>query len=269
MEKVRKVCGQAVCGNVDFVDLGDNGDLSELFCSRRIDIIIHTATEYGRNGMMPSAVLGSNLIFPLTLIEQGIRHGLELFVNTDSYFNKPNQSYTTLLDYSLSKKSLNLWLEYLSARCKVVNLRLEHLYGDYDSPGKFCESVIRSIALKRENSIDLTYGEQKRDFVFVDDVCGAYMTVLENYENYFFSYLTCDVGTGTAIPVKDFVSYVKDYSESSTELRFGAIPYRDDEMMISAADTQFLRNWGFLARIDYKKGIAKIIDRYRKEGCLA
>ena len=267
MAKILKVCPDAR-EKALFFELDGEDSIARLFGEHKIDIIIHTATEYGRGGMMPSAVLGSNLIFPLTLIEQGLRQGLELFINTDSYFNKPNQSYTTLLDYSLSKKSLNLWLEYLSARCKVVNLRLEHLYGDYDSPGKFCESVIRSVAIRKEKSVSLTSGEQKRDFVFVDDVCGAYMAVLRNYGGYYFSYLTCDVGTGTAVPLRDFVSYVKECSGSPTELRFGDIPYRDDEMMISVADTQFLRNWGFEAKTSYRQGIEKIIGRYTKEGCL-
>ena len=262
MERMQKVCPLTGKERVVFFDLTDAGSIARLFGLHRIDVIIHTATEYGRDGMMPSAILESNLIFPLTLFECGCKAGVELFINTDSYFNKPNQSYATLLDYSLSKKSLNLWLEYLSARCRVVNLRLEHLYGDFDSPRKFCESVIQAVAIEQRPYIDLTFGEQKRDFVFVEDVCAAYMAVLEHYERFYFSYIQCDVGTGTAVPLKDFVAYVKQYSRSTTDLRFGKLPYRDDEMMISVADTQFLRNWGFMAHTSYRDGIEKVIDCY-------
>lgn len=116
-------------GLVRFVDIDKLSNLTSLFEDNNIKIIIHTATDYGRNEALPSRILESNLIFPLSLLEQGCKFGLDLFINTDSYFNKPNQTYRTLLDYSLSKKSLNLWLEYLAQKCKIINLRLEHLYG--------------------------------------------------------------------------------------------------------------------------------------------
>ena len=263
MERIEKVCHFTQNENVSFFEIGDANSVKALFEKYKIDVIIHTATAYGKDKSMPSEILGANLIFPLTLIEQGIKAGVSLFINTDSYFNKPNKSYATLLDYSLSKKSLNLWLEHLSAKCKVVNLRLEHLYGEFDNANKFCESIIQSVAVRKEKSIDLTFGEQKRDFVFVDDVCAAYLAVLENYEKYFFRHIQCDVGTGVATPIKDFVNLVKTCSGSGSELRFGAIPYRDDEMMISVADTDFLKNWGFEAKISCRQGIQKIIDCYR------
>lgn len=251
---------------VVYFTLEDANSVKNLFAAFKIDIIIHTATEYGRNESGSAGILNTNLILPITLLEEGIKNGAQLFINTDTYFNKPNLSYATLLDYSLSKKCLNLWLEYFSNRIKIVNLRLEHLYGDFDNSSKFCEHVIRSVAIKKEMKIKLTSGEQKRDFVYVDDVCSAYLTVLKKYDKYFFRYIQCDVGTGEAIPIKNFVKYVKEYSNSGTELRFGAIPYRDDEIMLSVADTNFLRNWGFKAKVSFQNGIEKIINIYGNKG---
>ena len=247
---------------VSFVDIDKIENVSKIFSENNITVIIHTATDYGRNEAKPSRILESNLIFPLTLIEEGCKHGLKLFINTDSYFNKPNQTYKTLLDYSLSKKSLNIWLEYLSERCKVVNLRLEHLYGGFDSTSKFCEHIFQSIVVSQVDEISLTGGEQKRDFVFVDDVCRAYITVLDNYEKYFFGFLTFDVGTGESVSIKSFVNYVKEYSHSKTLLGFGQLKYRDDEIMSSVADTTSLLNWGFKTDISYQQGIEKIVDLY-------
>ena len=196
-------------GLVRFVDIDRLSNLKSLFEDNDIKIIIHTATDYGRNEALPSRILESNLIFPLSLLEQGCKFGLDLFINTDSYFNKPNQTYRTLLDYSLSKKSLNLWLEYLAQKCKIVNLRLEHLYGGGDSDSKFCEHIFQSVVIRQTASLELTGGEQRRDFVFVDDVCEAYITVLENYNNYFFNYLTFDVGTGSAVSIRKFVQFTR------------------------------------------------------------
>ena len=83
----------------------DNSDPSEIFHKVNIDAIIHTATEYGRNDQPVYKILEANLILPIRLAELGIRHGTELFINSDSYFNKNNYSYTHLLNYSLSKKN--------------------------------------------------------------------------------------------------------------------------------------------------------------------
>lgn len=252
-------------GLVRFVDIDRLSNLTSLFEDNNIKIIIHTATDYGRNEALPSRILESNLIFPLSLLEQGCKFGLDLFINTDSYFNKPNQTYRTLLDYSLSKKSLNLWLEYLAQKCKIINLRLEHLYGGGDSNSKFCEHIFQKVAVCQNASLELTGGEQKRDFVYIDDVCKAYITVLENYAKYFFSYLTFDVGTGAAVSIRKFVECVKEFSGSNTKLDFGSLPYRDDEIMISKADITSLLNWGFKAETSYKQGIEQVLKLYMKQ----
>lgn len=263
-KKIENVCENSVFQNknVSFIDFSDDFDIKQFFRENKISIMIHAATNYGRNEN-PSSVLKSNLIFPITLIEEAVKNGLELFINTDSYFNKPNQSYKNLLDYSLSKKSFNLWLEYYSSKVKIVNLRLEHIFGDFDNDNKFCESIIQQIAVKKKNSINLTNGEQKRDFVFVDDVCNAYIQILKNYKKFFFNYLLFDVGTGVATSIRDFVSYVKEISKSDTELLFGTLPYREDEIMISYADVLPLYNWGFKSKFSWKEGVEKIIKIYR------
>lgn len=196
------------------------------FAVSSVDVIIHCATYYGRGSESSiTKVLESNLMFPLSLLEEAINHGLKLFINTDSYFNKPNQTYRTLLDYSLSKKTLNIWLEYLANKVKVANLRLEHIFGENDGSSKFVESMIQKIAVKRVDSIELTYGQQKRDFIYIDDVCDAYLTILENYHKFAFRYLTFEVGTGQKCSIRKFVEKIKEISGSKTKLEFGKLPF--------------------------------------------
>ena len=96
----------------------------------------------------------------------------------------------------------------------------------------------------------------------MDDVCRAYLTVLRNYKKHVFHHLTFDVGTGTAVSVRNFVEYVKEYSGSNTKLEFGSLPYREDEIMISCADTTSLLDWGFKATTSYRQGIERVVDIY-------
>ncbi|MBO6218734.1 MAG: NAD-dependent epimerase/dehydratase family protein [Treponema sp.] len=249
------------------LDIVNENYYKDFFASHTIDIIIHCATYYGREASVSiTKVLETNLMFPLSLIEEAVKHGLKLFINTDSYFNKPNQTYKTLLDYSLSKKTLNLWLEYIATKVKVANLRLEHIYGENDSPTKFVEAMIRKIAFKKEDSIALTYGQQLRDFIYIDDVCDAYIAVLNNYKKYSFHYLTFEVGTGKTCSIRKFVETIKKISDSSSKLEFGKLPYREDEIMSSYADTCFLQNLGWHPKTTIEQGIEKIIQHYRSNG---
>lgn len=243
----------------------DQSNVEEIFKENQIDHVIHTAVEYGRGETTSYDILNSNLMFPISLIEAAIKYKAKSFINTDSYFNKENMAYSYLLNYSLSKKSFNLWLQYFSKQIKVINVVLEHIYGPYDNPRKFVETAIRSIAVDGVDKFDTTYGHQKRDFIFVDDVVSAYLVLLETANKEDFLIREYSLGTGEAVSLREFLEQIKSYSQSSTELRFGAIPYRDDEIMSSKAENIELRNLGWQPEFNYKKGISKICDLY-KEG---
>ncbi|MFN8790906.1 MAG: NAD-dependent epimerase/dehydratase family protein [Bdellovibrionales bacterium] len=240
----------------------DRVTIEELFQKHEIKAIIHTATEYGRHNPSPSKILETNLILPIKLIEVGLKHGLEVFLNTDSYFNKENFSYTNLLDYSLSKKSLNIWLRYFSKRVKVVNLVLEHIFGENDSPDKFAENMIQKIALQKVPSVDLTFGHQRRDFIYVEDAVEAYFVALKYAFENKFRFKTFEVGTGRSLQIARFVEILKTVSGSPTELQFGKIPYRSDEIMDSCADISELENLGWSPKYTVEAALAKVLSVY-------
>lgn len=248
--------------NITFINVDDkNFSYDTLFSNEKIELIIHTATQYGRKGCYIPDLLQTNLIFPLELLEYAIKYGVKLFINTDTYFNKPSRTYQTLLDYSLSKKSLNLWLDYLSSRIQIINMRLEHIYGADDNDDKFVKNMLNRIAVRMEKSIDLTYGEQKRDFIYIDDVCNAYLAVIKNYQNVSFNYMTLDVGTGEAVSIFEFLSEMKRLSNSSSHLNFGALKYRDDEIMISKANISLIKNFNYIYNGGgYKTDLVKLLS---------
>lgn len=243
------------------VDL-DLVDPASLFTDYAIDTIVHTATQYGRQGTPIYSILEANLILPLRLAELGIKNGVRCFINTDSYFNKNNSSYSNLLDYSLSKKSLLTWLQKLSSQLKIINVVLEHIYGPHDSESKFVESLIRQIGVRRVDRVALTHGHQKRDFVFLDDVVDAYVTLIEHGRTHDFRFKDFEVGTGSSTQIRDFAIAVKTLSGSNTELGFGDIDYRSDEIMNSAADISQLKELGWRPSTSIEDGVASILAAY-------
>lgn len=254
---------------VTFIDVETPActNLDEIFSSYNICAVIHCATDYGRNKTSCMSVIDSNIIFPIRLLESAIKFNVDLFINTDSYFNKPNFTYNYLQNYSLSKKSLNLWLRYFSNKIKIANCILEHMYGELDSINKFTSFLISEIAIKNSPSIDLTYGDQKRDFIYIQDVVSAYKVILDFCLNNKIKYRDFEIGTGISTSVKEFASTVKQKAKSNTMINFGVIPYREDEIFISVAENSSLLNLGWQPKYNIKEGIEKYINYEKIINC--
>lgn len=239
----------------------DDTQLDVRFQEGNIEGVIHCATEYGRGRMPIANVLRTNLIFPIHLLDLCVKYGTRVFINTDSFFNKEKFEYPYLLDYSLSKKSLLMWLPYYAKSLRVANMTLEHIYGPRDGKDKFVTHMLEEIAIRQASEVRLSLGHQLRDFVYVDDVVEAYLLVYgylrDNGACRVYEY---NVGTGNSITVRRFVETIKQLSKSSSELLFGALPYREKEIMESRADVKQLKALGWMPRYDVTKGLATIME---------
>ena len=240
-----------------WVDISQ-GSLADLFATSSFDIIIHCATDYGRNSVALSDIVESNLLLPVKLLDLGLSHGLSAFINTDTMLDKRVSSYT------LSKRQFREWLENVSDRIAGVNVVLEHFYGAGDDPSKFVTRVIRDL-LAEVPSIALTRGQQKRDFIYIDDVVEAFICILARVASANPSCEEYQVGTGNSIPLREFVSAARDLSGSSlTQLDFGALPYRPNEPMDVRVELGPLLSLGWKPRWSLREGLAATIEKERQ-----
>ena len=243
----------------DFKSYDVDSESFELaFENNIINCIIHTACNYGRRGDSPHRVLETNLMFGLRVLEAGIKHKVETFINTDSFLPKHINSY------SLSKNHFFDWLQFNSKNLRIINLKLENFYGPEDDETKFVGWLLSQFN-KRVDEIQLTSGNQKRDFIYIQDVVSAYLTVLSKVES-LPNIIDFQVGTGTSIKVKDFVlklkkTYEDFYGSISSKLIFGAIPYREGELMDIKVDNYRLKDLGWHPEINLHKGLELTIKR--------
>ena len=247
--------------NIFFYDI-DKIEPDEIFQNSNIEIIIHVATEYGRNNESTHDILLANVILPVRLIESGIKYGVRSFLNTDSYFNKENYRYSNLLNYSLSKRSLMTWLMQFSSKIQIINASLEHVYGPEDSGSKFVEMLFREISIKKVDRLGLTHGHQRRDFIHVDDVVEAYVYLIEYAQNHSFSFKNFEIGSGECMEIRELALKIKNASKSNTTLGFGDITYRSDEIMQSKADIKQMAELGWRHQISVDAGVSKILELY-------
>lgn len=250
---------ESIVSDIVFFDI-EGLDFDQLFCDcGKIDAIIHTATCYGRNNESVSEIFTANTEFPLRLLDAGNRAGVGIFLNTDTILDK----YLNL--YALSKNQLLQWGKFFSMHEKIRfgNIRLEHFYGLNDDPTKFTAYVINS-CLWNVPELKLTKGEQKRDFIYIDDVISAYVVLLEKIDSFSSSFFELDVGTGQSVSIREFVETVHRLTASKTHLDFGALPYRKGEVMQSEADISVLAALGWHCHYDIETGLKQIIDQERK-----
>lgn len=233
----------------------DQVAIEEAFKAEKVDAVIHAACSYGRHGQPAHEVVETNLLFALKVLDAATFFNTNIFFNTDTLLPK------YLNAYSLSKKHFAEWLKQRSETIKVVNLKLEHMYGPKDDQTKFVPWIIKQLE-QGVSRIPLTEGVQKRDFIFIDDVVSAYLVALHKADQ-LTKYTELDVGTGELTSVRDFVSAIFKVYESlnprtTTQLGFGDVPMRSGEMMEVEVDNSALKGLGWCVRTQKTDGLKKI-----------
>jgi CDP-paratose synthetase len=239
---------------IDVVRLPANPN--ELF-STPVFAVLNLAVNYGRCETERAEVALANFLMPKAVYETAVQHGCDRFVNADTYYRKMSPNSRYLWQYRESKDRLREWLNTRGDASAIHNLALEHVYGEDDSEDKFIPRTLDQM-IRNQPRIELTKGEQQRDFVHVADVARAFRCAVQSPAKPGF----CDVeiGTGEMISLRSFIELMHQISTSASQLDFGAIPYRDGELMQSVADVRAAASLGWAPTIDVVKG-AELLAR--------
>jgi CDP-paratose synthetase len=238
----------------------DKISISNIFQESKIDLVVHTACSYGRKGESISSITDSNLNYGLEILESAVAYKVKTFINTDTLLPK----YVNV--YSLSKTQFGEWLKFLSKDIQVINMRMEHMYGPKDDKNKFVPWLINEM-VSNKDTIELTSGVQKRNFIYIEDILLAYNIVIEESYN-LKNYNDFDVASNHLIEVKDFVRSIAIEIELRKginvldRLDFGAKEYRENDVMQPEFDNEAIRELGWEPSVDYKKGINYTLNFY-------
>lgn len=231
-----------------------DGIPDNLFYNHCIDGIIHTATFYGRNNESNGQITYANMYLPQLLLEKAIQNNCSFFINTDTVLDRFTSNYT------LSKKQFKDWLQFYAnlKLIKVINLQLEHFYGPGTNTSNFITSMVQKM-LVNEISISLTRAEQNRDFLYIDDLLDVYGIMLEKQTqfNYFEEF---NVGTGINTNLKKILEFIKVNTKSNSVLEYGAISYRQNELMDSNNDIIKLKELGWSHKFKIEEGLLQVIE---------
>jgi CDP-paratose synthetase len=137
------------------------------------------------------------------------------------------------------------------------------MYGPHDDENKFVLFLIKKILANE--SIQLTKCEQKRDFIYIDDLVEAYFLAVENFDNNLSQiFYEHEVSSGEVIVLKDFVNelffQLSKHNNLKNNINFGAIDYRKGEQMNISLNSKSLYSIGWEAKTNFSCGIKKVID---------
>lgn len=237
---------------VSFYNL-DEIDIEKVFLENKIDLILHCATDYGRKDSNPLQIIEANLTLPVKLLELGRKYNAKSFINTDTILDK------RINFYSLSKNQFKDWLQNYKNNLVCVNVALEHFYGPGDDKTKFVSYIVDSL-INEVEKIDLTKGEQKRDFIYIEDVVSAFLKIINHSINLEKGYYKFELGSEKAITIKEFILAVKKITNNEkTLLNFGGLPYRENEVMDCKADTTEIKKLGWSCAYTVTDGLKKMV----------
>lgn len=241
----------------------DFSNLANVFQDNKIDIIIHTATQYGRNNESLTDLYNTNFMFPLLLIDLAIKHNIKYFINTDTFYDK------FFNYYSLSKSHFKE-IAHTINDISFINLTIHQMYGPFDNPTKFIPFFIKELLNSNKNKIDLSPGEQLRDYIYITDVVHAYNLIINNIEK------SADIShfnicTGQKTKFKDVVEKIYDIitdirpEVSKIYLNFSGINYIPGELMDVDNDNNSLYQLGWQPEVNLHDGLTEVVRSFLEE----
>ena len=243
------------------IPLCSTKNLEEILDSQNLqfDSIIHSATSYGKDEETLSEINEVNYILPKRLFEIAIKNKVKTFINFDTSLPDCTNAYSTT-----KAKFRKFASEHYDVRnLNFLNLRLQTVLGVDQRINSFPYKLVKSCFLNEE-MIEITPGEQIRDFIHVNDVmdCISFLIRIKNtFKNGFNDF---EIGSGKGISLKLFSVLLKKISKSNTKLSFGAKNYRSNETFINVANPEKLRDLGWVAKIELSDAIKMMLQELKE-----
>lgn len=143
--------------------------------------------------------------------------------------------------YTATKLAAHIIASYYARQLPITILRIFSVYGPGERLPRLAPYVIESALAQRP--VELTAGEQVRDYVYAGDVARAFWYAL-HHRAPDQAFRVLNVGTGQPITLRFFVEKLLAILREHglhPEIIFGAKPYRDHETMYAVADTTAIR----------------------------
>ncbi|MBI5397752.1 MAG: NAD(P)-dependent oxidoreductase [Verrucomicrobia bacterium] len=161
--------------------------------------------------------------------------------------------------YAACKLSTALVLEQFArlTPMQIAWVRLFYQYGPDEAPQRLMPHVINSLLQGRK--VELTPGEQVRDFLHIEDVASGIAAVAHSGLNGIVN-----VGSGQRVTVREIAEKIAAIVSRPDLLAIGARPYAPNDPMFILADNSRLRqNTNWRPRYDLDAGLRQTVEWWK------
>lgn len=240
----------------------------------KFDICFNIAA-YGVDYMQQNILemIEGNIKFLVEIIDFCEKNNTRLLVNTGTCFEYGCNDETHINEegklnpnslYGASKVA-GLIVANTYAKIKNVNMitvRPFGIYGPDEGMHKLVPQLIETIIKNKE--LDMTSGEQVRDYLYVDDLAEAYIELsLSKNIRFYQVYNVCSSQEITIRQLAHKLCKISDYDES--RFNYGAVPYRENEVMYFVGDNSKIYNTiGWKPKVLLEDGLKLTLNWYKE-----
>lgn len=141
-----------------------------------------------------------------------------------------------------------------------VWIRILSVYGPHDGPMTMISGTIRKLLAGERPA--LTAGIQRWDYLYAGDAADAFYLAACHGRNG----AVYPLGSGQAMPLKDYIIQMRDAIDPALPLGFGEVPYGPLQVMHLQADISALQaDTGFAPKTPFAEGIRRTMDWVKRE----
>lgn len=239
---------------------GSQASVKLMFSKCRPTLVVHLAakTVVQHQAEDLDDLFDAALRLPSFLAEYSSHLAQCCFINTGSFWTHyMTPAYRPVNMYAATKQAFEDVLEYyLDATLLTgTTLVLPDTYGPGDTRAKLIPYLFRQLHSKEP--ILLSPGQQKIDLLHKDDVTNAYVVAAERLLSRKKLDRKYRLSSGTLISIRDVVREIEVLSGSVFNANWGALAYRDRELMYPCGNEALLPGWQ--AMITLEQGLKAML----------
>jgi len=268
------------------MDLADNGAIAALFAQHQFDLVVNLAAQAGVRYSVenPRAYIDSNVVGFLNILEGCRNHNIKhlVYASSSSVYGANERLPFSVNDsvdhplsmYAATKKSNELMAHSYSSlfNLPTTALRFFTVYGPWGRPDmalfKFTKAIINNEEIPVFN-----FGNHRRDFTYIDDICEGIVRVLDNPAkpnaswdgaqpdpgSSKFPWRVYNIGNATPVMLMDYIKAIEKALGKSARMKM--LPLQPGDVPDTHADVQdLISDTGFKPQTSVDEGIAKFVD---------
>jgi dolichol-phosphate mannosyltransferase len=250
------------------IDLADASSVASVVAAAKPEWVFHLAA-YGAYSSQTDwrRMIASNLLGTGNLVDACLQVGFDALVNTGSSseygYKNHAPSESEMLDpnsyYAVTKASATMYCRHTAQNRNVhiPTLRLYSVYGPFEEPDRLIPTLI--FHGLRGRFPPLVDPDVARDFIYIDDVCDAYILSAERRTNELGA--VYNVGTGVQTSLREAVATARRLFQIDDEPQWGSMPNRRWDTSVWVADhKKITEQLGWQPRVAFEAGLRAMVD---------